>query len=90
MVVAISVSSLQWVLKIWQRRRSKGFFFTPETYREKTFNIEDVFDNETLVELRNSSLYHVTETNSLFYGRCFTICYLKKVDTATKMSFYRF
>jgi hypothetical protein len=59
--------------------RSKGFYYTNRSFVENTFNIEDIFDEQTLKELRNKTLYHVTETNSLFYGRCFTICHLKQV-----------
>ena len=59
--------------------RSKGFYYTRQKFIENTFNIDDVFDKDTMEELKNETLYEVTETNSLFYGRCFTICHLKKV-----------
>lgn len=55
--------------------RRKGFYFTTADFVRHTFNIEDIFNEQTLIDLKNESLYEVSYTNSLFYGRCFTICY---------------
>ena len=68
--------------------RHHGFYYTEAMFVNNTFNIEDIFDKETLRDLKNNSLFHVIETYSLFYGRCFTICYLKQATNNSNTSTY--
>ncbi len=41
--------------------------------------MDDIFHSETVQEFRNTSLYYVKEVKSFFFGKCFSICYLKPV-----------
>jgi hypothetical protein len=50
-----------------------------DEFLQHTFNIEEFFDSSTLIELRNKSLFSLKENLSIFYGRGYTVCYLKKV-----------
>ena len=59
-----------------------------DEFLQHTFNIEEFFDSSTLIELRNKSLFSLTENLSIFYGRGYTVCYLKKV-AAKNIKFIR-
>jgi hypothetical protein len=59
----------------WPVYKSKGLHYNPDNFKKNTFNLEEIFDNLTLVDLKNSSLYSVNETWSIQYGRCHTINY---------------
>lgn len=59
--------------------KTSGFHYSKKEFLENTFNIEDFFDQQTLDELKNKSIFAMTENLSIFYGRGYTICYLKKV-----------
>jgi hypothetical protein len=57
--------------------RKKGFHFTEEEFERNTFNLDDIFHEETVQEFRNNSIYDVKEVKSFVFGKCFSICYLK-------------
>ena len=59
----------------WPVYKSKGLHYNPDNFQKNTFNLEEIFDNYSLVDLKNSSLYSVNETWSIQYGRCHTINY---------------
>lgn len=42
-----------------------------------TFNLEDIFDDTFLLELRNKSLFTVEELKTIHKGRCFSILKLQ-------------
>jgi hypothetical protein len=57
----------------WPVYKKKGFYYKEKDFIENTFSIEDIFHNWTLPNLRNRTLYNITEVQSLLYGRCYTI-----------------
>ncbi len=58
---------------------SLGYYYTKEAIKKNSFSAEEVFETEFLSTLKNSTLYWMKEYNSLYFGTCFTICYLEKV-----------
>jgi hypothetical protein len=60
--------------------KTSGFHYSKKEFLDHTFSIEEFFDQQTLDELKNKSIYTMTENLSIFYGRGYTICYLKKVS----------
>ncbi len=46
---------------------------------ENTFSLEDIFSPTTVANLRNSSKFKMVEMTSMFFGRCYTACYVNKV-----------
>ncbi len=61
----------------WPAFRNKEFYFTEADYLNNTFDLGDIFDEETVSNLTNLDLYFLKEVRTLAYGRCYTI--LKKV-----------
>ena len=59
----------------WPVYKTRGLHYNPEDFKLNTFDLEEIFYNETLIELKNSSLYSFNETWSIHYGRCHTIKY---------------
>ena len=59
----------------WPMYRKKGFYFQKEDFDKNTFDLKDVFHPVMLPELNNKSLYQIKTSQSLFYGKCFTIKY---------------
>ena len=57
--------------------KGPGFHWSSSLFNQNTFQLEDLFEKSTLKNIQNGSLYWVGETYSVFYGRCFTICYMK-------------
>jgi hypothetical protein len=49
-------------------------------YEEATAHLEDIFQNETLVQLRNNSLYDLKEIRTSTYGLLYSICHLLKTS----------
>jgi hypothetical protein len=64
---------------IFSTNRGNDFYFATQSYKANTFNLEDIFDGVTVKELRNKSEFEVTETQSILFGMCFTICKMRKV-----------
>ena len=63
----------------FQAFKGPGFHWNSKLFNENTFGLVDILDESTLKMIENESLFWVGETRSVFYGRCFTICYLKVV-----------
>jgi hypothetical protein len=60
--------------------KSNGFYYTEEDIKKNSLKAEDIFDSQTLQNItKNSSLYKLTVFYNIYFGTCFTICYLKKV-----------
>ena len=59
--------------------KTAGLHFTSKQFVENTFDLEDFFEDETMVEIKNSSLYSLTQTWSVYLGRCHTLCYIPAV-----------
>ena len=49
-------------------------------YIENTYELRDFFSNDTLIELKTSSLYSVKEMRSMFFGRCYKICSIAELQ----------
>ena len=50
------------------------YFYNDQSYFNATYSMEDIFDDATVVRLRNASLFRTVETKTLLMGRCFTVC----------------
>jgi hypothetical protein len=74
----------------WPVYKTRGLHYNPEDFKKNTFNLEEIFYNDTLIDLKNSSLYSFNETWSVHYGRCHTINYKVnyKVETEKQFIFY--
>ena len=57
----------------WPVYKRRGFYFSESDYLKNTYELEDIFNNYSMPDLSNESLYSWKETRSLFYGRCYTI-----------------
>jgi hypothetical protein len=68
--------------------KTTGFHYSREEFLEHTYGINEFFDPQSMVEIQNKSLYLLTENLSIFYGRGYTVCYLKKV-AAKNIKFIR-
>jgi hypothetical protein len=54
--------------------KKRGFFYDLDEFQENTFTLNDIFDNETVQNLKNLSLFHLKEINSYVHGKCFSLC----------------
>ena len=43
--------------------KKRGFYFTQKDYQENTFNLSDMFDQVTWLELNNSTMYFLKEVS---------------------------
>jgi hypothetical protein len=59
--------------------KTPGLHYTSKQFVENTFDLEDFFEDETMLQIKNKSLYSLTQTWTVYYGRCHTACYLQKV-----------
>ena len=53
--------------------RKQGYFFRRSEFFNNSFNLDEIFDPETVTSLKNESQYSVTEVLSLYFGRCYCI-----------------
>jgi hypothetical protein len=63
----------------FQGYKIKNTLFAGSDFTKNTFAMEEIFSERTLQELNNKSLYEVQEIKTMILGRCYTICFLKKV-----------
>jgi hypothetical protein len=55
-------------------------------FRANSYAAEDVFDSTQLQNIRtNTTLFYFKESYSIFFGTCFTVCYLKNVTGRTNI-----
>ena len=59
--------------------KTRGFHYTKQAIMNNSYSAGEVFDPIFLNILRNSSQYWMKEYYSIYFGTCFTICYLEKV-----------
>jgi hypothetical protein len=57
--------------------KRSGFFIDEKTYNENSYKLEELFSPRTAARLQNQAIFQTKETDSLFLGRCYTICSLK-------------
>jgi hypothetical protein len=67
--------------------RNRGFYYLNQDYIENTYDIGDFFINQTLLEIKNSSKYSLTEVRSMFLGRCYKICDVEEFGSFTIWEF---
>ena len=69
--------------------KNPGHFFGKKSYNENAYQLEELFSPKTVSDLKNSSLFKLSETMSIYLGRCFTICpvqkYGKKIGPALEL-----
>ncbi len=78
-------SCVQNVPKMWLRKLAvnpikRDFYYNAQSIKENSFSAEDIFPPETLMNFKNQSLFFIKEFQSIFFGSCYTICYLKKIS----------
>jgi hypothetical protein len=67
--------------------KKRGFFYTTKDYVEQSYSLIDIFDDETIQNLKNSSLFHYKEQQTLFHGYIIVICPVKKVGLKDRFYF---
>ncbi len=68
--------------------RKREFHFTSKTYKQNTFELADIFDNETCTEVQsNKSAYSFKELRTYYFGRCYTICSLVEMEARRRIMF---
>jgi len=58
--------------------KTRGVYRTLNSYLENTYNLNDIFEAESLRTIKNDSLYYWRDVKTIFQGRCFTVCDLVK------------
>jgi len=56
-----------------------GFHYKALDFNLSTYNLDDIFNSETVEMLNNGTGYLVTTVSSLYFGRCYTITKLEGV-----------
>ena len=57
----------------WPAYRKHGFYFNKKLLDENTFALEDIFQPDTVKELRNQSIFKIKEVRNYQMGKCFTL-----------------
>jgi len=55
-----------------------GFFFTTKDYTEQSYGLRDIFKEETISRLKNTSVFQFKETHTIFHGNIIVICPIEK------------
>jgi len=58
--------------------KTRGLFFKEKDYLDQTFAKEEIFYDEKKIGIFNESIFYIEELRSLFRGRCYMVCPLKK------------
>jgi len=66
-------------LQIVSAFKTRGFYYKDDDIKKNSFSAEEIFDPNTLSELKNGSMFWMKEFRSIFFGSSFTICPLKMV-----------
>ncbi len=53
-----------------------GLYYDEKSYLENTYRLEEIFQNETLLLIKNNTNFYIKEFHTLFLGTCHTICAL--------------
>ena len=59
--------------------QDKGYHFTQKAFDKNSYQLADLFTNETVAKLRNGNNYQVFEVKSLFIGKSFVVCPLREI-----------
>ena len=54
--------------------KKRGFYYDIGQFQENAFGLNDIFENDTIVKLKNSSLFNMKEINSFLNGKCYSLC----------------
>jgi len=57
----------------WPAFRKHGFYFNQKLLNENTFSLEDIFQPESLKELKNKSTFEIKVIHNFQIGKCFTL-----------------
>ena len=60
--------------------KSTELSLNSESFRKNSYTMDDIFDKVTTTFLANKTEFSVTETESVVFGICITICILRKVE----------
>jgi hypothetical protein len=66
--------------------KAYGYAFTEDQYEANTYQMEEIFTNNTLLDLRNVSKYSIKTIRSQYHGQCYTIQKLEEVTTSADYS----
>ena len=55
--------------------RTKGFYYSNSSFKANTFDLEEIFNQGCSSFLRYDRTIYLKEVRSLFFGRCYTICF---------------
>ena len=61
----------------WHTFKKKGFFYNRGMLNQNTFQINDIFVDDTVKRITNSSKFWIKDVASFILGRCVTVCYLE-------------
>jgi hypothetical protein len=67
--------------------KQRGFYYTNELIKNNSFTAEEIFDPHTLDKLRNKDNFLMTQSYSIYYGNCFTVCDLQPVSVLKMVAF---
>jgi hypothetical protein len=60
--------------------KKRGFYFTDDLIKANSITAEEMFDQRTIAKFKtNTTFYSMEEYYSIYYGTCFTLCYLQKL-----------
>jgi hypothetical protein len=54
--------------------KKRGFYYDFGQFKASTFSLNDIFEDESLSLVKNSSLFEIREINSLLHGKCYSLC----------------
>ena len=54
--------------------KKRGFYYNISQFQENTFDLDDIFENDTIVKLKNITLFNVAEIHSILHGKCYALC----------------
>jgi len=57
---------------------------TNQDFLENTYNFEEIFNNMTISDFKTTYIMSVKTVNSIFFGRCYTICPMEKIEPFIK------
>ena len=57
----------------WPGFKKPGFYFSVKLLDENTYALADIFENDTLDELRDETMFEIREIKNYIIGRCFMI-----------------
>ena len=71
----------------WPAFRERNFSFSTETFKDRTFNQNEILWESLMPNFSDPSLYQIEEIKSVNLGRCYLVRYLKKLSSTTDKVF---